>query len=196
MIHCRPSLTMTVPGDAAQIVPAVHKVPDRPQRSPVRALAVYYSKFGNTKRVAEAIAETWRAAGSVRVVSAEDLTATDTGNAELLVLGTPTHVANLPKELRPILQALPKRALKGMRVAAFDTSYKMNWFVSLFTASKPLDRKLRRLGGKRVVRPESFFVVGKQGPLHKGEIERAKAWAETILVRYKRLTEKQEPGRQ
>ena len=162
----------------------------------MNALAVYYSKFGNTKRVAEAIAETWRPTGSVRVMSAEELTAADTGNAELLVLGTPTHVANLPKELRPILQALPKRALKGVRVVAFDTSYKMNWLISLFTAAKPLDRKLRRLGGKRSARPESFFVVGRQGPLHEGEVERAKAWAETILVRYKRLTEKKQPGRQ
>lgn len=162
----------------------------------MNALVVYYSKFGNTKRVAEAIAETWQSAGSVRVMSADQLTASDINNVDLLVVGTPTHVANLPKELRPILEALPKRVLKGVRVAAFDTSYKMNWFVNLFTAAKPLNRKLRQLGGKQIVPPKSFFVVEKQGPLYEGEIERAKTWAETILARYRPLSEHQQARRQ
>jgi flavodoxin len=154
----------------------------------MNALVVYYSKFGNTRRVAEAIAETWQSAGSIRVMSAEQLTAPDIDNVDLLVVGTPTHVANLPKELRPILEALPERVLKGVRVGAFDTSYKMNWFVSLFTAAKPLNRKLRKLGGKPIVRPKTFFVIEKQGPLYEGEIDRAKTWAEEILDRYARAS--------
>ena len=162
----------------------------------MNALVVYYSKFGNTKRVAEAIAETWQSAGSIRVMSADQLTASDINNVDLLVVGTPTHLANLPKELRPILKALPKRVLKGVRVAAFDTSYKMNWFVNLFTAAKPLNRKLRQLGGKQIVPPKSFFVVEKQGPLYEGEIERAKTWAETILARYRRFSQHQQARRQ
>lgn len=162
----------------------------------MNALVVYYSKFGNTKQVAEAIAEAWQSAGSIRVMSADQLSAPDMDNVDLLVAGTPTHVANLPKELRPILEALPKRVLKGMRVAAFDTSYKMNWFVSLFTAAKPLGRKLRQLGGKQIVPPESFFVVEKQGPLYEGEIERSKTWAETILARYRRFSDHQQARQQ
>lgn len=157
----------------------------------MNALVVYYSKFGNTKQVAEAIAETWQSAGSVRVMSADQLTVSDINDIDLLMAGTPTHVANLPKELRPILEALPKRVLKGVLVAAFDTSYKMNWFVNLFTAAKPLNRKLRRLGGRQIVPPKSFFVIEKQGPLYEGEIERAKTWAETILARYRRFSERQ-----
>jgi flavodoxin len=159
----------------------------------MNALVVHYSKFGNTKRVAEAIAETWQSDGSVRVMSADQLTASDINNIDLLVVGAPTHLANLPKELRLILKALPKQ---GLRVAAFDTSYKMNWLVNLFTAAKPLNCKLRQLGGKQIVPPKSFFVVEKQGPFYEGEIERAKTWAETILDRYKRLSENQPARRQ
>ena len=162
----------------------------------MNALVVYYSKFCNTKRVAEAIAETWQSAGSVRVMSADQLTASDINDVDLLVVGTPTHVANLPKELRTILEALPKRVLKGVRVGAFDTSYKMNWFVNLFTAAKPLNRKLRQLGGKQIVPSKSFFVVEKQGPLYEGEIERAKTWAEIVLARYRRFSEHQQARRQ
>lgn len=162
----------------------------------MKALVVYYTKFGNTKQVAEAIGEAWQSADSIRVKSADQLTASDLDNVGLLVVGTPTHVANLPKELRPILEALPRRVLKGVRVAAFDTSYKMNWFVNRFTAAKPLNRKLRQLGGKQIVSPKSFFVVEKQGPLHEGQIERAKIWPETILVRYRHFSEHQQARRQ
>jgi flavodoxin len=158
-----------------------HRV--RRRRLLVNVLIVYFSQFGNTKQVAEAIGETLRKAGSVRVLNADQLAASDLDGTDVLIAGAPTHVANLPKELRLILEALPDRVLEGVRTAAFDTSYKMNWFVRFFTAAKPLGRRLRKLGGRRIVPPMSFFVVGKEGPLYEGEMERAEAWAEAILAR-------------
>lgn len=155
----------------------------------MNALVVYYSKFGNTKRVADAIAQTLSSFDSIREVSADQLSVSDLNNVDLLVVGTPTHMANVPQALRLVLEALPKRILKGIRVAAFDTSLNMNWFVKLFTAAKPLNRKLRQLGGKPIVPPTSFFVADQQGPLCEGEIERAKTWAEAILAQYKRCSE-------
>ena len=155
----------------------------------MNALVVYYTRFGHTRSVAEAIAERLQSAGSVDVIGAERVTAQCFDGIDLLVVGTPTHVANLPKELRSILDGLPKGALKGVRIAAFDTSYRMNWFVNLFTAAKPLCRKLRQLGGKQLVSSQSFFVVEKEGPLHEGEMERARTWAGAILVNYRRFSE-------
>jgi hypothetical protein len=67
--------------------------------------------------------------------------------------------------------------------------------VNLFTAAKPLNRKLRQLGGRQIVSPKSFFVVEKQGPLYEGEIERTKIWAETILAKYRRFSEHQQARR-
>jgi hypothetical protein len=69
-------------------------------------------------------------------------------------------------------------------IAAFDTSYKMSAFLARFTAAKRIDRKLRKLGGKRLVPPETFHVhEHHEGPLFDGEIERAKDWAESMLER-------------
>jgi flavodoxin len=155
----------------------------------MNGLVVYYSQFGNTKQVAEEVAQAWQSAGSIRLLSADQLTAPDLSNVDLMAVGTPTHVANLPKELRPILEALPKRVLKGVAFAAFDTSYKSNWFVNMFTAAKRLSKKLRQLGGKQLLRPESFFVEGKEGPLYEGEVEHARTWAETVAAKYNRLSE-------
>jgi hypothetical protein len=100
-----------------------------------------------------------------------------------VVMGSPTHRMNLPEAVRPVFEALPRRILRKTPVAAFDTSYKMSAFLARFTASKRLDRSLRKLGGKRVVPPETFHVVEKQGPLYDGEIDRAKVWAASILER-------------
>jgi len=149
----------------------------------MNALVVYFSKFGNTQKVAEAIAETLESAGSVRVLSLDQLTASDMKGVGLVVMGCPTHRMNLPEAMRPVFERLPKRILLDTPVAAFDTSYKMSWWLSHFTAAKRLARELRRLGGKRIVPPETFHVMEKEGPLYEGEIERARAWATSILAR-------------
>lgn len=149
----------------------------------MHTLVVYFSKFGNTQMVAEAIAETLRSAGNARLISSEDLMAADFEGVDLVVMGTPTHNMNLPKVVRPVFERLPKRALKNIPVAAFDTSYKMSWWLNHFTASKRLAQKLRNLGGKRIVPPEIFHVTEREGPLYAGEIARAREWAALILER-------------
>ena len=103
-------------------------------------------------------------------------------------MGTPTHKMNLPEAVRPVFEELPKRSLRGVPIAAFDTSYKMSAFLGRFTAAKRIDRKLRKLGGKRLVPPETFHVEDNhEGPLYDGEIERAKNWAGSILDRHGHL---------
>jgi flavodoxin len=155
----------------------------------MNALVVYHSEFGNTQQVAEALAEVLQGAGAARTLSAEQLTAEDLQDIDLMVMGTPTHKMNLPEAIQPIFESLPRRILRGVAIAAFDTSYEMSAILARFTAAKRVDRKLRRLGGKRLVPPETFHVHRHhEGPLYDGEIERGKAWAETILAEYWRFS--------
>lgn len=144
-------------------------------------MIVHNSKFGNTQKIAEAIAETLAVEGTGRVISTDQLNATDSDEADLVVMGSPTHRMNLPEAVRPLFDTLPRRVLRDMPVAAFDTSCKMSWWLARFTAPPKLDRKLRKLGGKRIVPPKTFHVEGREGPLYDGEIERAKTWAASIL---------------
>lgn len=149
----------------------------------MNALVVYHSQFGNTEQVAGAIAGVLNEAGAARTLQAEKLTPADLQHVDLVVMGTPTHKMNLPEAVRPVFVELPRRCLRGVPVAAFDTSYKMSAFLARFTAAKRVDRQLRKLGGKRLVPPETFHVEEHhEGPLYEGEIERAKSWAESILV--------------
>ena len=147
----------------------------------MNTLVVYFSKFGNTQKLAEAIAERLISNGNVRTISSDDLTINDMKDIDLVVMGSPTHNMNLPKSVKPVFENLPKRTLPGIPVAAFDTSYKMSWWLNHFTASKRLAKKLRKLGGKIVLPPEIFHVMEREGPLYEGEIERAQDWVELIL---------------
>ncbi|UCC62560.1 MAG: flavodoxin family protein [Anaerolineae bacterium] len=149
----------------------------------MKSLIVYFSRYGNTQKIAEAMAGRLGSAGPVRVLSVDQLTASDLTGADLVVAGTPTHRMNLPQAVRPMLDRLPRRVLRATPVAAFDTSYKMSAWLARFTAARKLLRKLRKLGGKRVLPPETFHVVEREGPLYEDEIERAREWAGLILER-------------
>jgi menaquinone-dependent protoporphyrinogen IX oxidase len=152
----------------------------------VNALVVYFSKYGNTKKIADAVVNGLRSGTSVRMMELIQLTAPDFEGVDLLVMGSPTHRMNLPEEVRSVFERFPKKILRGMAVAAFDTSYRMSdrnspeWLAKHTAASK-LAKRLRKLGGKHIAAPASFHVQDCEGPLYEGEIERAEAWAISML---------------
>jgi flavodoxin len=153
----------------------------------MKTLIVYYSKFGNTRRVAEAMRETMGQAGEVRVVGIEQLSASDWEGVDLVVMGSPTHAFTLPAAVRSFLKVQPKGILEGKSVAAFDTTVRA-WPFRRLRASPKLLRRLRRLGGTPVARPETFFVAlhgaaeaGGTDLLEAGQIDRARQWAAQLL---------------
>ena len=157
----------------------------------MRTLVVYFSKFGNTRRLAEAMAEVMKEEGDARVVSIDRLAAGDFEGVDLLVMGTPTHGFTVPQEVRAILEKLPPGVLAGKAVAAFDTTVKA-WPLRRMRASPKLLDQLSPLGGKPVVPPETFYVrarnpqkAGEIDLLHEGELEHAREWAGRVLEQAK-----------
>jgi len=53
---------------------------------------------------------------------------------------------------------------------------------------------LRKLGGKRIAAPETFFMAGREGPLEEGEIERARAWARMLVAGLHELATDSQPS--
>jgi len=161
----------------------------------MRSLVVYESWFGNTRRVAEEIAGGLATEGDVDVCTVDDpLPALE--DADLLVLGGPTHVHGLSSRrsregaldqgghgeagigVRGFIEGLPN-GVRGPRVAAFDTrAHKPVLLVG--SAARGIARRLRERGYTLVAEPESFFVEGTPGPLEEGELERAKEWGRTL----------------
>lgn len=141
----------------------------------MKTLVVYESKFGNTERLARAVAQKLEQNGPVDMVNASRR-AIDTSGIDLLVFGGPTQGHGVGPAAREALDELETEALKGVLVAAFDTRLKwLKWLSG--SAAVGLAKRLEEKGGRLIVPAESFIVSGSKGPLAEGEMERAEAWA-------------------
>jgi flavodoxin len=156
----------------------------------MKTLIVYFSKFGNTRRIAEAIADVMKQAGDTRVIGIDQLAASDLEGADLVVMGTPTHAFSVPQAVRSALNALPDGILSGKSVAAFDTTVKP-WPLRHLRASPKLLARLRQLGGRPIAPPQTFFVKtsGPQQPaetdlLLEGQLDQARHWATRTLSQH------------
>lgn len=76
--------------------------------------------------------------------------------------------------MRRYIDSLPKT--QGVKVACFDTRFEKSAILT-GSAAKTIAGKLRRLGYRIVVDPESFFVLHTEGPLKEAELDRARDWA-------------------
>lgn len=161
----------------------------------MKAVLLYDSKFGNTQQITFAMAEAiGKEIGdeNVDVCTLMEVNWNALGGVDLLLMGAPTHVANIPKDLRLRLEAMPQDLLVGTKGAAFDTANRTHdrIFLSNFTAGNKLQNYLRKLGVRRIAKPESFWVIGREGPMELGEVDRAAAWALKVLAEAKRLAYK------
>jgi flavodoxin len=148
----------------------------------MKTLVVYETGYGNTERLARAIAEALHEHGEARVSPVRGISELRAGEVDLLVVGAPTQLHGLPDGMRELLEGVPKGKLRGVRALAFDTRYRGPRFVR-GSAAKDIAELLRNLGCRLLAPPESFFVKGEEGPLEPGEEYRAQAWALHALGR-------------
>ncbi len=146
----------------------------------MRSLVVYATRNGNTRRVAEALAKGLRAAGVGEVHSVEDAPTTLSDDIDLVAIGGPTEGRHMTPPMREYLERLPDRVLAGRTAAAFDT--RVDWPRWLSgSAAEDIRRELERLGAVPIS-TESFIVSMKPEILPE-ELERARAWGESLAAR-------------
>lgn len=148
----------------------------------MRALVVYDSAYGNTRSVAEAItgALDGLPASSVPVADFEPGTL-DAG--DLLVVGSPINGWRPTPKITALLSALGNGRLTGVKAAAFDTRVRM--FIH-GDAARKITQALKAGGADIIAEPMPFYVRGREGPLRDREVEKAKAWARTLLTSLQR----------
>ena len=170
----------------------------------MQAQVVYESMFGNTRRVAEAIAEGLAPIGDVSVSRVTETSHAQVIAADLLVVGGPTHAHGMTRPQtranaveradRPgsglVLEPEPDRRgvrewlddlpVSGGWAAAFDTRATMAPFLT-GRASRGIRARLRRKGRVMITRPESF-LVGGSNRLLDGEEERARTWGAQLAA--------------
>jgi hypothetical protein len=167
----------------------------------MKTVVVYESMFGNTKTIAEAIAEGLGGAGEVALGTVDDLSPDQVGDARLLVAGGPTHGHGMARpnahqamakdasyakygpvlageeSLRGWLERLPASRAAA---AAFDTRFdKPKWLTG--SAATKIAQRLRGKGYS-IIGTESFFVQTGEGLLADGERQRAAAWGRELAA--------------
>ena len=171
----------------------------------MRAVVVYESMFGSTRQIAEAIAVGLGQSLAVRTIGVVDADETVCKEADLVVVGGPTHAWSMsrPSTRRgaPLHLSEPDSDLElergadwgpGVRewiasigqvaaqAAAFDTRISSPTLLT-GRASKAIARQLRRHGLNLIAPPESF-LVDKKSHLVPGELERARAWGTRLAA--------------
>jgi flavodoxin len=159
----------------------------------VTTLVVFDSKYGNTKRVAEAIALAIGDAAAATARHVSEVRREDLAACSLLVIGCPTHRFRPTPALTGLLQQVPTGALEGTRAACFDTRVseaRMPAFLRFIVrlqgarayAAAHLASELERRGATLAAEPAGFLVQGMEGPLDDGELERAERWARELTT--------------
>jgi hypothetical protein len=169
----------------------------------MHATVVYESMFGNTERVAQAIAAGLGENMVVHVLRA------DPGmhlgdDIDLLVVGAPTHAFSMSRKstrasagqqgavgdfangpgLREWIDALPARGAVAPTVATFDTRIKKRGIPG--SAARAAQKKLHGLGLPVLAPAMSFWVSGTTGPLLAGEADRARSWGKGLAEQMQR----------
>jgi hypothetical protein len=168
-----------------------------------KAVVVYESVFGDTRKIAEAIASGLAEHIPTDVVAAGDAPAEVGPEIGLVVVGVPTHAFSMPR------QSTREGAIKqygaqiadvstgvhewldsvsvahaGIAAAAFDTVVDHPKLVVKMNHAAKAEEKLLGRHGLSIVAPaEHFVVVDAKGPLAEGEEDRARAWGRALAER-------------
>ena len=164
----------------------------------MRAVVVYESLWGNTARIAGAIAE--GIGQGAEAMSTREATPEVVAEADLLVAGSPVFAfkmssdkvresigknpgpAPAPPDLsHPSMASWLKTLPTGTAcAAAFDTEAKGPFGKAAPTIARSLEGAGYRLIGK----PTGFYVSGKYGPLQEGELDRARRWGSELAKNF------------
>jgi len=155
----------------------------------MKTMIIYDSVFGNTEKVAKVIGTALGSPEKVEVLRVTAVKPEQLTGLNILIVGSPTRGFKATPAINSFLGKIPAGALNGVNVAAFDTrmsikdvnSAILTFFVKIFGyAAEPIAAKLQKKQGNLSLPPEGFIVIGTEGPLKEGEIERATEWAEQI----------------
>ncbi len=140
----------------------------------VKVAICYESKYGNTQLLAEAIGEEMRRAGDMEV-SVAHLKRVDRAlltNADLILVGGPTHFGGPTRRITKFIDDLARQNLTGKSIAVFDTYLSTDFEKSV----KRMEAQLRAVApGLKIAAPGlSIRVADIKGPIVDGELVKCK----------------------
>lgn len=147
-----------------------------------KVVVVYQSKYGNTKRVAEAIVEGVRESEEIEVVlcEVEEMDFGKITHYHLILIGSPNHIGGPTRSVSKFIDNLGKLNLKGKQIAVFDTYIGRYFEKAVKKMEKRISEKAPEL---KLISPGlSIKVGGIKGPVLDEELPRCKDFGRKIVT--------------
>ena len=152
----------------------------------MKGIVVYDTSYGNTKKVAETIAETLKESGMeadlFKVNEVKKLSAKD---YDFLVLGSPTKFGTMSFAIKFFLGKLKSEEWMSKPFTAFDTENPENMEKKEWSAAEKIAKRLRDKKMNQLLPVLKAAVLGQKGPLQEGEIDRTKDYARKLAIKLK-----------
>jgi menaquinone-dependent protoporphyrinogen IX oxidase len=155
----------------------------------MKGIVVYDTSYGNTKTVAETIAETLKESGiEVDLFDVKNVKKLSAKDYNFLVLGSPTRFGTMSFAIRGFLGKVKSEEWVNKPFAAFDTENPENMERKEYSAAEKIAAKLIDKKMNQLLPVLKAAVFGQKGPLKEGEIERTKEYARELAIKLKEDT--------
>jgi menaquinone-dependent protoporphyrinogen IX oxidase len=157
----------------------------------MKGIIIYDTSSGNTKKIAETIAETLKAAGiESDLFYVKDVKKLNAKNYDFLILGSPTKFGTMSFTVKGFLGKVKSDEWMNKPFAAFDTENPENVEKSRtenkeWSAAEKIAKKLKEKKMNQLLPVLKALVLGMKGPLVEGEIDRTKDYAKQIAAKLK-----------
>jgi menaquinone-dependent protoporphyrinogen IX oxidase len=154
----------------------------------MKGIVIYDTSYGNTKTIAETIAETLKECGfEVHLSHVKDVKELHAKDYDFLVLGSPTKIGNMSFTVRRFIDGKIKgEEWKAKPFASFDTELDTAIEKGSGSAAEKIAKKLSGKGLEQVLPVLKTAVLGLKGPLKEGEIENTKKYAGKLASKLKK----------
>jgi menaquinone-dependent protoporphyrinogen IX oxidase len=153
----------------------------------MKGIVVYDSSYGNTKKIAETIAETLKESGmEVDALYVKDVKKLSAKDYNFLVLGSPTKFGTMSFTVKGFLGKVKSEEWMNKPFAAFDTENPENIERKEGSAAEKIAERLRDKKMNQLLPVLKAAVLGWKGPLQEGEIERTKEYARELAIKLKK----------
>jgi len=152
----------------------------------MKGIVVYDTSYGNTKKIAETIAETLKESGiEVDLFHVKHVKKLSAKDYNFLVLGSPTRFGTMSFAIRSFLGKVKSEEWMNKPFAAFDTENPENVEKKQGSAAEKIAEKLKDKKMNQLLPVLKALVFEMKGPLEEGEIERTKEYAKGLGTKLK-----------
>ncbi len=139
-----------------------------------KAIVIYDSRFGNTEKIARALARGIEKQGvKVDCFKVDEVDVQKLVEYDFLAIGGPTHMLGMSEPMKEFLENLNSVDISGKKGFCFDTrnQSRFNRF-DLNSAAKRIEKKMKRMRVKMIKPRKSVMVEGREGPLEEAAQEK------------------------